>query len=254
MLIFGGIYFCALEDKIAKKRSFRSEVLLVHKVKRSAITIKGTKDAILFILDDQISFSSILEELEYKLKHHKAASLWEGPLVKVKIVVGSRKLNMADEHALYNLFSNKKNMVVVDVLKQTPLMAMHKEAEHRDVRVMNGVIRSGQVLSCTGHMLLLGDVNPGGVIKSTGSIYVLGAIKGVAHAGFKGDTSAVVAASLLNPAQLCIADTIAALPRASLPEQEVYLMCFAYLREGQVVLDKLSNLVKIRPELACVFD
>ncbi len=55
-------------------------------------------------------------------------------------------------------------------------------------------------------------MNPGGTILSTGSIYVMGSLKGMAHAGRDGDESAVIAASLLKPTQLRIANIISRPP------------------------------------------
>ena len=70
------------------------------------------------------------------------------------------------------------------------------------------IIRSGQVLNVTGDLLLIGDVNPGGTVIADGNIFILGALKGIAHAGFDGNTEAVIAASVMKPSQLRISDVL----------------------------------------------
>lgn len=45
------------------------------------------------------------------------------------------------------------------------------------------IVRSGQVLETEGDLLLIGDVNPGGMVKAGGNIFILGSLRGIAHAG-----------------------------------------------------------------------
>src|SRR5699024_6098067 len=68
--------------------------------------------------------------------------------------------------------------------------------------------RSGQVLRVEGDLLLIGDVNPGGKVVATGDIYIMGNLRGIAHAGINGNRKAIIAASYMKPTQLRIADYI----------------------------------------------
>ena len=61
-------------------------------------------------------------------------------------------------------------------------------------------IRSGQRLHYDGNVVVMGDVNPGAEIVCSGDILVLGALRGVAHAGAEGKTDAIVFAFRLNHA------------------------------------------------------
>ena len=55
------------------------------------ITIKGVKEGLVFLLDDQCEFSVLLEELKYKLeKSHQ--QLLTGPIVHVHVKLGARQL------------------------------------------------------------------------------------------------------------------------------------------------------------------
>jgi len=73
-----------------------------------------------------------------------------------------------------------------------------------------GTLRGGQSLANVGHIVVVGDVNPGAELVAGGDIVVFGALRGVAHAGAQGDRSARVYALVLEPTQLRIATTIAA--------------------------------------------
>jgi septum site-determining protein MinC len=109
------------------------------------------------------------------------------------------------------------------------------------------MIRSGQTLETEGHLLLLGDVNPGGTLRCTGDIYVMGALRGTAHAGCEGDENAIIAASLMKPMQLRIADVISR-PPDEWASAEPW-MEYAFLREGTMAIDKMASLGRHRKEV-----
>ncbi len=66
-------------------------------------------------------------------------------------------------------------------------------------------LRSGVKVSHPGHVIVMGDVNPGAEIVAAGNVLVWGRLRGTVHAGAEGDQSAVISALMMNPAQLRIA-------------------------------------------------
>ena len=91
-------------------------------------------------------------------------------------------------------------------------------------------LRSGHKVSFPGHIIVLGDVNPGAELIAGGNIIVWGRLLGVVHAGAGGDEGAVVCALDLSPTQLRIADKISVSPpQKRKPKPEI-----AYLENGQV--------------------
>ncbi len=70
-------------------------------------------------------------------------------------------------------------------------------------------LRSGTRIEFPGHVVVLGDVNPGAEIVADGSILVWGRVRGLVHAGASGDESAVVCAMEFASTQVRIADEIA---------------------------------------------
>jgi septum site-determining protein MinC len=92
-------------------------------------------------------------------------------------------------------------------------------------------LRSGQMVKHAGHIVVLGDVNPGAELVAGGNIIVWGRLRGVVHAGAMGDQNAVVCSLDLSPTQLRIADTISVSPpRKGKARPEI-----ARLEEGQVI-------------------
>lgn len=213
------------------------------KVLKPGVNIKGTKDGLLFIFDELRPFSAVLSELKFKLEN--ASNLWNGPDTHVLIKLGKRQITRDEEKELRKLFSSRKNLIIhsIETSNGRPYLV-----DDQEVQALTGTVRSGQVLEHRGDLLLLGDVNPGGTVRSTGSIYVLGALRGLAHAGGEGDEAAIIAASNLRPTQLRIAGVVSR-PPDEWDESEVAGMNFAYLINGQIAVDKMHLLNRIRPEI-----
>jgi septum site-determining protein MinC len=214
------------------------------KVLKSGVTIKGTKDGLLFLLDDTRPFETIFQELKYKLEK-SPGNLWNGPDTHVLIRIGKRQITREEESRLRKLFSPHKNLIVHSI-----------EAEGRPylkdvnsgIQMLAGTVRSGQVLEHRGDLLLLGDVNPGGCVRATGSIFILGALRGLAHAGGEGDDQAIIAASRFRPTQLRIANVVSRAPD-EWEEVDSEGMNFAYLINDQIAVDKMHQLPRFRPDL-----
>ena len=75
---------------------------------------------------------------------------------------------------------------------------------------LNKTLRSGVRIEFPGHVVVLGDVNPGAEIVAEGNVIVWGRVRGMIHAGVKGNRSAVICALDLSATQLRIADEVSA--------------------------------------------
>jgi len=73
-------------------------------------------------------------------------------------------------------------------------------------------LRSGQTISHKGHLIIIGDVNPGAEVMAEGDITIWGSLRGIAHAGIGGNTDAEIRALNLQPIQIRIAHAIARAP------------------------------------------
>jgi septum site-determining protein MinC len=77
---------------------------------------------------------------------------------------------------------------------------------------LHQTLRSGQCISHKGNLIIIGDVNPGAEVMAEGDITIWGALRGIAHAGINGNTSAEIRALKFQPIQLRIAHAIARAP------------------------------------------
>jgi septum site-determining protein MinC len=113
----------------------------------------------------------------------------------------------------------------------------YEEARRHPTVLIRRTLRSGQTVRFAGNVVVLGDVNPGAEITAGGDIVVMGWLRGVAHAGARGDQRAIVSAFRLAPTQLRIAHLIARAPDAGedhVPDVPEY----AEIRNGQLVIDR----------------
>jgi septum site-determining protein MinC len=102
-------------------------------------------------------------------------------------------------------------------------------------------LRSGYSLKYPGHVIILGDVNPGAEVIAGGNIIVWGRLRGSVHAGVDGDDDAVVCALDLSPMQLRISGKagVGAVKKGKpLPEM-------ARLKNGQVVSETWKTGIRL---------
>jgi septum site-determining protein MinC len=99
--------------------------------------------------------------------------------------------------------------------------------------LLQRTLRSGHSVRHPGHVVVIGDVNPGAEIIAGGHVVVWGRLRGVVHAGAAGDESAMVCALDLAPTQLRIAGHITVSPsRRGKPKPER-----AFIRDHQLIAE-----------------
>ncbi|MBW4675716.1 MAG: septum site-determining protein MinC [Desmonostoc geniculatum HA4340-LM1] len=84
-----------------------------------------------------------------------------------------------------------------------------------DALYLEMTVRSGVEIRHPGTVILLGDLNPGGIVIADGDIIVWGRLRGIAHAGAGGNVSCLIMALQMEPTQLRIADAVARAPEKS---------------------------------------
>ena len=107
---------------------------------------------------------------------------------------------------------------------------------------IDGTVRSGAVIRFAGDIQVFGDVNPGAQLIAGGNVLVFGALKGLAHAGARGEITAtsigpVILAFDMRPTQLRIGKVIQ-LPAQS-PEHTGRQIApeIAWLSGGSIVIE-----------------
>ncbi|MCX8024899.1 MAG: septum site-determining protein MinC [Thermanaerothrix sp.] len=108
------------------------------------------------------------------------------------------------------------------------------ELEGENAVLVQRTLRSGYRLSTRGHVVVIGEVNPGAEIYAGGSVVVWGRLRGTVHAGTEGNTQAVICALEMAPVQLRIADQMAVVQTGKRRKNEPMM---ARLENGQIVLE-----------------
>ena len=90
-------------------------------------------------------------------------------------------------------------------------IAISKTKFHR------GSLRSGQKIETEGSLVIIGDVNSGAEVVASDNIIILGALRGLAHAGARGNKQAIIAAGLVDTVQIRIANVVKEIDRDEEP-------------------------------------
>ena len=77
-----------------------------------------------------------------------------------------------------------------------------------ETKFVQNSLRSGQREEYPGSIVICGDVNAGAEIVAGGNIMILGALRGVAHAGANGNTMAIISANIIDVTQIRIANLV----------------------------------------------
>jgi len=214
------------------------------------ISIKGGREGLWMRLDDTAEWAALLAQLERQLLQNR--SFFTG--AKLTLDVGDRAmsavqlgemLGLMQQHgvaaeALSANARESRNAARAAGLTARPLPRYPDAASgspgvanESEALLITRTVRSGQVVRHSGHLTLIGDVNPGGELIAGGSILVWGRLKGFVHAGALGNAEALVCAIELRPTQLRIADQIATAPKSGGPlSPEV-----ARIDGGQIVVE-----------------
>lgn len=216
--------------------------------KKQTITIKGTREGLSLFIEESASFRDAMKELNEKITASKPKK--DEPIVSVNVKLGNRYLNEEQEKELRQIICLDNRFMIESIdselIRREDALKWWEESE---IKAINRIVRSGQVLEIEGDLLLIGDVNPGGKVTSTGNIYILGNLFGIAHAGINGDRNAFIVASYMKPTQLRIADYISRAP--DYESDGVYMECGVIDNEtDKIIIDSLKVLSRKRKDIS----
>ena len=102
-----------------------------------------------------------------------------------------------------------------------------------DALVLYGRVRSGQKINAKRHLIILGDVNPGGEVIAGGDILILGNLHGKAMAGHPNNEEAIILAIDFRPIQIQIGGYVA----AGLPSSPGKKIEFARMENDTILVE-----------------
>lgn len=220
------------------------------------VVVKGTRDGLLIKLPSEAPWNELVRVLGDQLDD--AREFWSGAATQVD--VGDHALDETQIKRLQEMLSKRYQLHLTGLFgrdNKTRLAAsqlgLYAEVEatpepeappsrnyQNNAVYLRQTLRSGQVLRHDGNVVICGDVNPGGEVVATGDIVVLGTLRGVAHAGAKGDEAAQIVAINLRPTQLRIAGHIARSPDSGDPPLSFHPE-YAWVSGGEIHIAPLRN-------------
>jgi septum site-determining protein MinC len=191
------------------------------------ITIKGTSSGLIITIGSGL-WTNLVDELDRRLGER--ASFFKGG--RVALQVGPRQLTqmelgaigeVLDRHGVTLWAVDSDSPGTRDAAAQLGLESglpdrsaiAQTDATDApgDAIVVRRTLRSGQVIYHPGHVVVIGDVNPGAEIRAGGNVVVWGRLRGAVFAGSGDDgDNAIVCALQLSPTQLRIGNYIARSP------------------------------------------
>lgn len=178
-----------------------------------AVMIKSSKSGISLILNPEMEFQALLDEIIRKFQES------EKFFGNAEFAISFDGRNLSDEEQFQIIdeimsHTKVKILCIIDndeireaVLQQKIQAQLKAEAPHRwaNGTFYRGSLNSEESIELDESVIILGDVPAGATVISKSSIIVLGALNGRAYAGMDGDNQAFIAALEFMPEQYNIA-------------------------------------------------
>ncbi len=202
---------------------------------KNCITIQTKKDSVTIKISEEATQEEILKDLKKKLPELK--KLYKDDTTPILITGKIIKNDEMDE-----IKEVIQGTLQVEIEFDSPrILGLHgiKKTFNKDIATSEtqfhrGSLRSGQKIEYEGSLVILGDVNAGAEVLAGENIVVLGILRGMAHAGAKGNKEAIIAAASIESPQIRIANIVKEIERAEVRED---LKTYAYIKDDTVMLD-----------------
>jgi septum site-determining protein MinC len=174
----------------------------------------------------ETGWSDIWEHIQQRIAGAKR--FWQ-PLTPVHLYAQDRLLDARQLQVIANaleevqltlelVYTSRRQTAVAgatagySVHQQNPHNLAINHAALAEPLYLQMTVRSGIEIRHPGTVVIIGDVNPGGEIIAAGDIIVWGNLRGIAHAGSRGNESCLIMALQMFPTQIRIANYIARSP------------------------------------------
>lgn len=197
---------------------------LIRRIRTQGDFFRGARVAI--DVGDRVLDRDAIQKLKDKLLDHDVA-LWAFLSDAPATVRAARRLELETDF----------EEIAPTGAVEDDLPPIESDEHGSDGVLVRLTLRSGRVVRHIGHVVVVGDVNPGAHIIAGGDVVVWGRLRGTVHAGATGNENSVVCALDLRPMQLRIANTIAITPEDALSRTHPEM---AFVQNGQIVAEEWS--------------
>ena len=202
---------------------------------KNCVSINLKKDKIVIKLNEDTKQEELVECLKKKLPELKKLYKDE----KTPINVTGKVLKNKEIEEIQNIIKEKIDVEIeFDSPKTLGLHGIKKTFEKEiaisETKFHRGSLRSGQKLESEGSIVIIGDVNSGAEVMASDNIIVLGSLRGLAHAGAKGNKQAIIAAGLIDTVQIRIANIVQEIDR---DEEPLHKQSYVSVVDDEIVID-----------------
>ena len=191
---------------------------------RSILLISMKKDEIVLKISEEATQIQIIEALEKKMpvlrklyKEAKNPVRMTGKVLKDKEMEELKQVIKDNIDDIDIKWDNINELGLAGIKK-----AYEQNVENSETYFFKGCIRSGQKIETEGSIVILGDVNSGAEVIAGDNIVVLGFLRGLAHAGAKGNKKAIIASHKIECPQLRIANILKEIEKEEIEETKQF--------------------------------
>lgn len=202
---------------------------------RNPVGISMKKDEIVIRISEGAEYKETIECLNKKIpalkklyKTEKTPICVVGKVLKNKEIEAIKEIIQA-EIDVEVTFDSPKTLGLYGIKK-----VFEKEIENSETKFYKGSLRSGQKIEFEGSLVVLGDVNSGAEVISGENIVVLGDLRGLAHAGAKGNKKAIIATHKIDCPQIRIANVIKEIEKQDVLENTYQ---YAYVEKDEIIME-----------------
>lgn len=197
----------------------------------NCINVSQKNNLFVIKINSEANFSDIVSQIKKKIVQLKKIYKNE----KTPILITGKVLKNKEIDKIEELIKEQLDVdVEFDMPKELGLSTITKtfvqEISNSETKFHRGSIRSGQRLEEEGSIVILGDVNSGAEIIAADNIVILGTLRGLAHAGAKGNRKAIIAAGKLDTVQLRVANVVKEINR---DEEPMHREAYIYIDEDK---------------------
>lgn len=176
---------------------------------KSNIKIILKKDEIIIKIMQEANYEEVINEIKTKIKKLKKLYKEE----KTPIYVTGKNLDNEQMKEVEEIIKKEIDVKIdFDSPKELGLSGIKTTFEEdltvSEVKFHKGSLRCGTRMEYEKSIVIIGDVNAGAEIIAGGNIVITGYLRGLAHAGAKGNKKAIICARGIETPQIRIANIV----------------------------------------------
>lgn len=201
----------------------------------NCISINLKKNEIIIKIAEDAKQEQILNTLRKKLPELK--KLYKNEKTPIRVVGKILKNKEIDE--IQEIIKDTIGVEIeFDMPKTLGLSSIKRTFEQEigisETEFHRGSLRSGQRLEAERSIVILGDVNSGAEVIASDNIVVLGNLRGLAHAGAKGNKQAFISAGNLDTVQIRIANIVKEIDR---DEETMHKQAYVSIDGDKIIIE-----------------